>query len=816
MHHSPVGTMKSLLLAVALFGASLAACQGETRTYTTSGVAVSGASSDARWESALDAVGSGKLGAEAMEMLGEYKGTFAVDRPTSLSGLPADAKTLSLTDSADVRAVLLLPDEAAASKLLIEKGARIIVLHSKVAPSLDRDRSVLSRLYNHDQLEYFSLVRVTADLFVYEVRERPVVFPPQLAAISTQYLRARLKGLRPQNFPDVASDTGNWAFLASVRGQGQELAFAFSRDVKLTDALDELAVDLEKVHRRNVEVQGTPPLARHIDDLSIELQRVVERAYVEPRDEAALEDLFEMGIDGAYMMTADKKERGALPGSVSYTRALRSADSFLREAAEVGGMTEKRPWRDGASWLEIFRTIHYRELAGGGGIAVLYRGVAPVPIEQVTLARTRESILASADWYLNNLQPDGRVVYKFWPAENRYSDEYNIVRHTLATWNLAQAWQLDPKPEYVEGSRRALGYTNRFLAEKEGPEGTMAFYLHQDNIKLGTNVVNILGILELARATEDTQYDELLRKLGRFSKWMQEPSGTFRGYDVPEGHPYFGQKNDIVPGEAALALIGLADYFDDDSWIEGLPKFWEYYRPWFDSRVAKRDNNQPWPHLIYTNETRLDLVQFGPWTVMAANAYHRRTGNADVAKFGLEIARWMIASYEWDENRTPWPDYLGGYYKLPGELPAMQAFCYAEGTAAAYDLALRMAPDQAPYFEKATREAVRFGLQMQFDELSDYPFARPMQVRGGTRYAMNETKVRIDYVYHAQSAAWQYYHAALKDPALPAAVRDGPGRFKVEALVDGVPPTPSPTPAPVALPPEASGDRAEAGEEGGE
>mgnify|MGYP001250217580 CR=1 FL=1 len=91
---------------------------------------------------------------------------------------------------------------------------------------------------------------------------------------------------------------------------------------------------------------------------------------------------------------------------------------------------------------------------------------------------------------------------------------------------------------------------------------------------------------------------------------------------------------------------------------------------------------------------------------MAANAYHRRTGNKEVAAFGLEVARWMIDTYQWTSDRSPWPDYVGGYFKLRQELPAMQAFCYAEGTAAAYQLAIRYAPDQVAYFEKSTREAM--------------------------------------------------------------------------------------------------------------
>jgi hypothetical protein len=160
---------------------------------------------------------------------------------------------------------------------------------------------------------------------------------------------------------------------------------------------------------------------------------------------------------------------------------------------------------------------------------------------------------------------------------------------------------------------------------------------------------------------------------------------------------------------------------------------------------------------------------------MAANAYHARTGDEDVAKFGLEIARWMIETYQWTEERSPWPDYVGGYFKMPGELPAMQAFCYAEGTAAAYALALRAAPEEAPYFEKSTREAMRLGLLMQYNEQDVYPFSRPKQVFGGIRYALNETKVRVDYVHHALSAMYQYYKAAQNDPSLPAYMKARPG-----------------------------------------
>jgi hypothetical protein len=80
---------------------------------------------------------------------------------------------------------------------------------------------------------------------------------------------------------------------------------------------------------------------------------------------------------------------------------------------------------------------------------------------------------------------------------------------------------------------------------------------------------------------------------------------------------------------------------------------------------------------------------------------------------------------------------------------------------------------------------------MQYDDWSTYPFSRPWFVRGGIRYAMNETKVRVDYVHHAMSAMWHYYNAAIKDPNLPEEVRRDlkppNGFISNEALVAALP-----------------------------
>ena len=730
-----------------------------------------------RYQAALEAAPRASLSFDGADRISKYEGAVLIDAPDKVKGLPSDSEVRALAADPAVFEALQGADEAAAAGLLREAGVRVVLLHHSMTESIDRGGTVLSRLYHHDHLNHFALFRVGEDLLYYKVLDKPYAFPPQLAQYSLAYLRHRLAGNPPVSFPKVESEDKLWTFVAVIRGYGVERAVAFAQDKTIQGALEELAADLERDHRRHAELDGERPLRDQVANLRIELHRVVERAYIEPRSEAFLESYWEMGIDGAYLMTADSKERAALPGPVSFTRSIRTADGFLRTAAKQGHMSERRPWRDASAWIESFRTIHYMEGPQGKGLAYLYRGVPAVPMEQVTVAAMREAVIHAGDWYLSNMHPEGYVVYKMWPSDNRYSNEYNIVRHTLATWNLVQAWEMDrTREDFLIGARRALDFTQRFLVRETVPETgeSMAYYSFDNNQKLGTVVVNLLGIIDLARATGSTEWDEQLVEMGNFILFMQEDNGRFNGYHVAPDHPYYQAKNDIVPGEAALALVYLAEYFDDDRWIETIPKYFDYYKPWYAERAKKADPTAPWPKYTYDNDTRLDLVQFGPWTVMAANAYHRRTGDEDAAAFGLEIARWMIETYEWTEATAPFPDYIGGYYKLPGELPAMQAFCYAEGTAAAYRLALRFRPEEAAYFERHTRENMRFGLQMQYNDYSTYAFSRPDQVDGGIRYAMNETKVRIDYVHHGLSAMYQWVQAAEGDTTLDEAVRTGP------------------------------------------
>ena len=99
--------------------------------------------------------------------------------------------------------------------------------------------------------------------------------------------------------------------------------------------------------------------------------------------------------------------------------------------------------------------------------------------------------------------------------ENRYANENNIVRHTLSTWNLVQAYD-GASAKFLDAAKATLGFTQSHMVEETDAEhGEMALY-RSNNRKLGTVVINILGIVDLARASGSKEYDDLL-ELGNFT-----------------------------------------------------------------------------------------------------------------------------------------------------------------------------------------------------------------------------------------------------------------------------------------------------------
>jgi hypothetical protein len=722
---------------------------------------------------------------ELVESAGPNKVLVTAGGPLTLpEGTKVQQLPLTLDD---VGKKLLARSEKEASAALRDAGVRAVVVHRDLVGALDRDRTVLARLANHDQLEWFQLRHVSDDLFLYTVRASAMDMPEATGAALLAGLRARLEGREPAA---QTWDPENPRLIASIRLHGNTLAFRHEIGPKIEGVLDGLADKLAREWEREAVPEGHGRLRDRLDEARLEIHVVTERAAVEPRSAEALADLWELGIDGMMLRQRDGASEDKftyMPGSEAMARSIRTADEFLRLAVRKFDWSESRPWvEDPRTRLDIIRTQHFIERTpGGGGAARLYRGMPEVELDAMTDAVVQQMLVDGSEWWLRNMRPDGTVLYKYWPDQNRESIDYNEVRHILAARDLADTFRYRADPRYLDGSKRNMDWLMKFAVTPDAPADpklpsppadTLLFrfparqtQFDVPNQKLGTVAVALLGWIAWARSTGSHAEDEHIRQMASFVRARQDESGAFDAYFVPKDHPYSGMKNDIVPGEAALALGEVSDYFDEPEWISTFPKFLDYYEPWFRERAKRVNPFGRWPHDTYDNQTRLDLVQFGPWAIMACRKYYALTGDERAAKFGLEIADWMIDSYQWTAKRAPFPDYAGGYYKTTAELPAMQSFCYSEGTAAAYGIAQKFAPDRKEKYALATKETIRFLSVMQYDDVDSYFAAEPGLIHGGIKYALNENKIRIDYLGHGLSTLVQYLDnratdAAAKEP----------------------------------------------------
>jgi hypothetical protein len=699
----------------------------------------------------------------------ELRGTVLV----AGDGIDGARRVVRLADRRDLQGALLSDDEVAAAAAVRDAGVDTLLVHRDLTNALDRDRSVIARLANHDFLEWFQLRWVTANGLVYDVRNVPLRVDDTIGTQLLTGLRARLSGAPP---PPQTWHPKGVRLLGSMRAHGQTLVLRHAVGDDIEPVLDDLAHKMRRTWEREAEVMGLGPLERNLPGLRLEVHIVRERAPVEPRDDKTLFDLWEPGVDGATLTEqATTGERfGYLPGSEATVRRLLLFNEFLGRLADDFDWPDRQPWRRQAVRLTFFRDEHFMEREGGGPAIRLARAHPTVTQNEITDASVRDMLIAGGNWWLRNQLPDGSFVYKYWPDQNRSSEDYNEVRHILAARDLVDTWRRNRDQRYLDAARRAMDWLLQYEVTADDPPdeklpspkpGEVLFRYPkrsegvEPNQKLGTVVVALLGWVEWAQATGSHAEDERIRAMARYTLSQLEKDGTFAPYNVYPGHPYYSQVNDIVPGEAALALGRVAEYFNDRQWIEFFPRFLDHYEPWFRERAAKKQPFGRWPHGTYSSATRLELVQFGPWTVLACRQYFALTGDERAARFGLEIADWVIDNYQWSSDRAPWPDYVGGYYKLPWELPAMQAFVYSEGTAAAYRIAQAFRPERAAKYEAATQQTLRFLRVMQYDQVDSFFAPRPGIVVGAVRYALDDDKIRIDYLGHAMSTMSQYLDA---------------------------------------------------------
>lgn len=177
-------------------------------------------------------------------------------------------------------------------------------------------------------------------------------------------------------------------------------------------------------------------------------------------------------------------------------------------------------------------------------------------------------------WIQRNQNADGTYVYEYNVDTDELTPEYNNVRHAGVTMSLYQAYGKFQQTETLAVADRAMGWMIDRTERRHdwatlAPSGGYA--------ELGATDLMLVSLAERRFATNDSQYDDLMRELARFIVSLQKDDGNFYiGYDLMKDETQREGTSRYYPGESLLGLAHMHNIFPDEGWDEPALKALQY------------------------------------------------------------------------------------------------------------------------------------------------------------------------------------------------------------------------------------------------
>jgi hypothetical protein len=399
-------------------------------------------------------------------------------------------------------------------------------------------------------------------------------------------------------------------------------------------------------------------------------------------------------------------------------------------------------------------TSERRALFHGGWVfAVLLFTLAPALANPSPDRERLTAAIEQAGAYLKAaVGPDGRFVYRRWPdgRKQKQGGRYNVLRHAGTLYALAiydRSWRTDPAQRAA--LRRAGGFLRDcclappphrpdLLAVWSPPEMEGAHKPLQ--AKLGGAGLGLAALLELEKVEPDFTPLEDLRRLGRFTLYLQKPDGDFYAKYIPSRG---GRRDDWVslyyPGEAALGLALLYERDPDPAWLHGASAALGYL-----ARQRAGQTDIPADHWAL-----LATARVWPWL----------DGSVDLPlsrSLALQHARQIVLAMLQEQNRVTGDPRLDGAFTPDGRTTPTAT--RLEGLLATLNFFPRQDDGLRARVEVATHRGIGFLLRAQMQSgplIGGWPRVAPGEESKAER-AWDEA-LRIDYVQHALSALLQYH-----------------------------------------------------------
>lgn len=358
----------------------------------------------------------------------------------------------------------------------------------------------------------------------------------------------------------------------------------------------------------------------------------------------------------------------------------------------------------------------------------MFRGNQIIPQSSVDQESIQQFADLMAQWMIESLNPDGRMVYMYYPATGREGNGNNMIRQWMATLCLSRIAVARNDAEVAALAAKNIEYNlSQFYKEEEG----LGVIEYRGKVKLGAVALAALSMVEHPDAAK---YKPTIDKLLAMTDHLWREDGSFQTFYRPAERSKNPNLNNFYPGETLLLWGTLLTQADDPVRQEKFMKSFEYYRKWH------MDNRKP---------------AFVPWHTQAYYLMWKKTGDEALKEWTFEMNDWLIDNMQM-QSRVAYDDTLGRFYdrrrknRHYGPPHASSTGVYMEGLIDAFRMA-RESGDEARQerYRRSMLEGIRSSMQIQFqDSVDAFYVQREKEVQGGLRTTVYNSVIRVDNTQH--------------------------------------------------------------------
>ncbi len=361
----------------------------------------------------------------------------------------------------------------------------------------------------------------------------------------------------------------------------------------------------------------------------------------------------------------------------------------------------------------------------------------PSLIKPLTDEEIREVIRLGADWIKSAQENDGHFAYEYFPYEDRYAEDDNIVRQAGSLFQLGEIElrdnqniysldkTIDKSAKYFSDLTRDAKYKGEKISCIVGdPEGSIC--------KLGTTSLAVMGLINYVEGHPDKakKYESEIESFARYMMLMQKDTGGFREVFSTKTGVAEDKESPYANGEAFYALVKYAK--------------WKGYPADLQERIERTAKYFTSGGVVFDSSLYL-------WAMAGMKEWSEFKWNDENAKFVLDYTNWRMAGFtnkrNSDHNYCAYIEGVASAYSvLKKSLPEAEAKKYSDEIDfwLAKSAMLQVGPENLVKYDTVSRKFIKTPV--------------PVWALGGFLTGHDALSQRIDFTQHCLSGYIQKLH----------------------------------------------------------